>query len=157
MDYLQVGGKQTISEYRSQISMFAILAAPIFIGTDVRNITESALSVYLAPEILAIHQDSLGQPGLRIQQNVQKGFEIWVRRVRDNQSTCALMVFNRAATLQRIFVSFSTMPAYCFRPSTETFSLRDAWKMKTLGKFSKNGNVTVDLERHSCSVLVASL
>ena len=156
-DYLQVGGKQTIAEYRSQISMFAILAAPIFIGTDVRNITEEGLQVYLAKEILQVHQDSLGHPGVRIQQNTQKGYEIWVRRLRDNRSTCAWMVFNRAATGQHILVSFSTMPTYCFGPNTEEFSLRDAWEKKTLGTFSRNGHLTVNLDAHSCAVLIVSV
>jgi len=38
-DYLQVGnGGQTLTEYRAQMSMYAVLAAPLFIGSDVRCI-----------------------------------------------------------------------------------------------------------------------
>ena len=43
-DYIQVGGKQTNAEYKAQISMFAILAAPIFIGTDLRGIDDASLA-----------------------------------------------------------------------------------------------------------------
>ena len=55
-DYIQVGGKQTNAEYKAQISMFAILAAPIFIGTDLRGIDDASLAVYSSTEMLAIHQ-----------------------------------------------------------------------------------------------------
>ena len=103
-----------------------------------------------------MHQDPAGQPGHRIQQNVQKGYEIWSRRLSGHQSTCAFMVLNRAAKAQRVVLMFEHMPQDCFLGANE-FRLRDAWARKDLGNYSKNGTVSVDLESHSCAVLVTSV
>ena len=47
-DYLQIGnGGQSYTEYASQFSMFAMIAAPIFIGSDVRNMTAETLASYI--------------------------------------------------------------------------------------------------------------
>lgn len=144
--------------YRAQMSMFAVLAAPIFIGTDLRGIRPENLAVYLALEVLAIHQDSLGSPGHRISQDTASGSEVWVRPLRD-AGTCAFLLLNRARTSQQVRLSFAAVSAInlaCFSHDTEsepTVHLRDAWAQKDLGVF-KDG-YDAHLEGHSCTLIVA--
>jgi len=160
-DYLQVGGAQTLDEYRAQLSMMAVLAAPIFIGTDVRSIGQDELSVYLAPEVLRVHQDVLGQPGTRIEQDKGAEWEVWARSIHDAGS-CALMLLNRARQPQTIHVAFSavnaTMPNCFVRGSGAVghplrLRLRDAWAREDLGV--QEGHYSMALKSHSCALLVA--
>ena len=154
-DYIQVGGKQTYDEYRSQISMFAILAAPIFIGTDVRSISTIDLAVYLAPEILAIHQDPLGRPGHRIEHNTSRSYDVWSRELSSN-ATCALFVLNRAPSKQCVRLILANFDCLV-NSGTNKFILRDAWAKEDIkGVFTiDDGAISLSIETHACKLLVA--
>jgi len=63
-DMLEVGnGALTAIEKRTHFSMWAMMAAPLIIGTDLRIATEETLSILENREIIAIDQDSLGIQG----------------------------------------------------------------------------------------------
>ncbi|MCJ1250934.1 hypothetical protein MMC30_008162 [Trapelia coarctata] len=58
MDMLEVGnGGQTDDEYKTHFSMWALNSSPLIMGTDIRNLTASALSIYSNPAIIALNQD----------------------------------------------------------------------------------------------------
>merc|ERR1712086_1111110 len=76
-DYLQIGnGGQSAAEYRSQFAMYAILPAPMIVGTDLQSISADALSIYLSEEVIAINQDEAAIAGVRLWQ--KNGAEAWV-------------------------------------------------------------------------------
>lgn len=50
----------TTEEYRAHFSLWAILAAPLIIGADPRNLTPAALEIYSNAEVIAVDQDVLG-------------------------------------------------------------------------------------------------
>lgn len=50
-------------EGRSQFSLWCILGAPLFLGTDVRNMTAATLATLSNKEAVAINQDALGVQG----------------------------------------------------------------------------------------------
>ena len=43
---------------RTQFGMWSLLAAPLIMGNDLRNVTDEAKAVLLNEEIIAIDQDS---------------------------------------------------------------------------------------------------
>lgn len=58
MDMLEVGnGGQTDDEYKTHFSMWALNSSPLIMGTDIRNLTASALSIYSNPAVIALNQD----------------------------------------------------------------------------------------------------
>jgi len=58
MDMLEVGnGGQTDDEYKTHFSMWALNSSPLIMGTDIRNLTASALSIYSNPAAIALNQD----------------------------------------------------------------------------------------------------
>jgi len=64
---LQIGNAgQSFSEYKAQFMMWAIVAAPLTISTDLRTIDEENLATLLSREIIRVSQDSLGIQGQRI-------------------------------------------------------------------------------------------
>jgi alpha-galactosidase len=63
-DMLEVGnGDLSPIEKRTHMSLWAIMAAPLIIGTDLRVATRETLDILEQPEIIAIDQDALGKQG----------------------------------------------------------------------------------------------
>ena len=63
-DMLEVcHGSQTYTEYASQFSTWAILASPLILGNDIRNMTPECLAIVANTEVIAVNQDALGLRG----------------------------------------------------------------------------------------------
>jgi alpha-galactosidase len=66
-DMLEVGnGGMTADEYRSQMSLWAILAAPLLAGNDLTKMDETTKSILMNREVIAVDQDRLGIQGHRV-------------------------------------------------------------------------------------------
>ena len=64
---LEVGnGGMTDIEYRSHFSLWAILAAPLIAGNDLRNMRPEIHDILTNKEVIAVDQDSLGREGERV-------------------------------------------------------------------------------------------
>jgi alpha-galactosidase len=50
-------------EQRSNFALWAILKSPLMVGTDLRALSQVALDMLTAPEVLAVNQDKLGAAG----------------------------------------------------------------------------------------------
>lgn len=61
-------GNQDVTDLqgRAQFSMWAIVAAPMLLSSNVRNLTSYQLETYLNPEVIAVGQDPLGRAGQRL-------------------------------------------------------------------------------------------
>ncbi len=60
-DMLEVGnGGMTATEYRTHMSMWAMMAAPLIIGTDLRGASAETMDILTNSEIIAVDQDPLG-------------------------------------------------------------------------------------------------
>jgi alpha-galactosidase len=69
-DMLEIGnGGMTATEYRTHMSMWAMMSAPLIIGTDLRTIPEPYLAMLSNKEIIAIDQDPLGVQGAVVYDN----------------------------------------------------------------------------------------
>jgi len=63
-DMMEIGnGGMTATEYRTHFSMWAMMAAPLLIGTDLRTASQETLDILGNEEIIAIDQDRLGVQG----------------------------------------------------------------------------------------------
>ncbi|XP_050166495.1 alpha-galactosidase A isoform X1 [Myiozetetes cayanensis] len=61
----------------TQMAMWAIMAAPLFMSNDLRRISPEAKCLLQNREVIAINQDPLGRQGYRILKD--KTFELWER------------------------------------------------------------------------------
>jgi hypothetical protein len=60
-DMLEIGnGGMTTREYETHISMWAMMSAPLLIGTDLRKASADTLRILSNPAIIAVDQDRLG-------------------------------------------------------------------------------------------------
>ncbi|HEX6353180.1 NPCBM/NEW2 domain-containing protein [Actinophytocola sp.] len=63
-DMMEIGnGGMTATEYRTHMSMWAMMAAPLLIGTDLRTASPETLAILGNREIIAVDQDRLGVAG----------------------------------------------------------------------------------------------
>ena len=73
-DMLEVGnGGMTDTEYRSHFSLWAILAAPLIAGNDLRTMTPEIHDILTNKEVIAVDQDPLGREGERVTKNGEAG------------------------------------------------------------------------------------
>jgi alpha-galactosidase len=125
-DMLEVGnGGMNEDEYRTHMSLWAILAAPLIAGNDLTQMTPYTVAMLTNPEVISVDQDPLGKQGFRIAQ--EGPLEIWMKPMADGSKVVGL--FNRQRTSEQMTVKFSALGV---RKSTR---VRDLWLRKDLGTF----------------------
>jgi alpha-galactosidase len=122
-DMLEVGnGGMKPDEYRTHMSLWAILAAPLLAGNDLSTMTPETISLLTNRELLAIDQDRAGKQGDRFW--AEGPTEIWVRPLADGSKAVGL--FNRHHGPMDIRIDFQQLG---FSGSVR---LRDVWQAKDL-------------------------
>jgi alpha-galactosidase len=92
-DMLEVGnGGMSADEYRTHMSLWAILAAPLLAGNDLSKMDEATKSILMNKEVIAVDQDKLGRQGHRA--IVNGDFEVWEKPLAGGATAVAL--FNRS-------------------------------------------------------------
>ncbi|KAF7666556.1 hypothetical protein LDENG_00101500 [Lucifuga dentata] len=82
----------SMDQSRSQMAIWAILAAPLFMSNDLRTISSGARTILQNKMAIAINQDPLGIQGRRILKE-KSGIEVFLRPLSNNCS--ALVFFSR--------------------------------------------------------------
>jgi len=94
-DMLEVGnGGMNAEEYRTHMSLWAMLAAPLLAGNDLAKMTPETLSILTNREVVAIDQDALGRQGDRV--SAEGPLELWARPLANGDM--ALAMFNRGTS-----------------------------------------------------------
>jgi alpha-galactosidase len=126
-DMLEVGnGGMNEDEYRTHMSLWAILAAPLIAGNDLSKMTPYTIEMLTNREAIAVDQDPLGKPGFRVAQ--EGPFEIGMKPLADGGRAIAL--FNRQRTIESVSASF---PQIGIEGAAQ---VRDLWLKKDLGVFT---------------------
>jgi alpha-galactosidase len=80
-DMLEIGnGHMTNDEYRTHFSLWALTAAPLLAGNDIRNMTEETKAIILNSEVIAIDQDPLGKQASPTKSG---NLETWIKPLAD--------------------------------------------------------------------------
>jgi alpha-galactosidase len=91
-DLLEVGnGKMNNNEYKTQVSLWAIVAAPFIATNDLAHMTAQTKALLMNKEVIAIDQDRAGEEGNRLSE--EGPIEIWVRPLANGDE--AVGIFNR--------------------------------------------------------------
>lgn len=59
-------GKMTTAEQKAHFTMWCLIKAPLLLGMDLRNITQTGLEIITNKELIAWNQDKLGVQGHRV-------------------------------------------------------------------------------------------
>ncbi len=93
-DMLEVGnGHMTDAEYRTHMSLWAMAAAPLLAGNDIRSMTPATKAVLLNREVIAVDQDTLGKQATP---RKRADLQTWVKPLADG--SVAVAVVNLGAT-----------------------------------------------------------
>jgi alpha-galactosidase len=102
-DMLEVGnGGMSSDEYRTHMSLWSLLAAPLLAGNDIRNMTPETKAILLNSDVIAIDQDKSGIQGKRVWQSGEQ--EIWIRELSGGEHAVGL--FNRGASAEEMTVDW---------------------------------------------------
>lgn len=118
--------KQTFEEQKAQFSLWSIIAAPLILGNDVRNMTPEARIILLNKEVIAINQDKAGKQGIRIKSDDQ--MEIWVKQLHDDNK--AVVLFNKKESSAKLTVNFAEIDM------SQKVKVRDLWECSDNGVFT---------------------
>ena len=124
-DILQVGlrGLSPI-EGRTMFSMWAMMAAPLLAGNDLRRMDGRTRGTLLNREVIAIDQDPAGVQGLRV--SAKRGRDVWVRPL--SGGARAVLFVNRTGRIRY----FRASPQAIFAsPHTQRFRVRDVWRRRS--------------------------
>jgi alpha-galactosidase len=89
-DMLEIGnGGMSDTEYRTHMSLWSLLAAPLLAGNDLRDVTPGILEILTNKEVIAVDQDPLGKQGTRVSR--QGDAEVWASPARTPCATCGRM------------------------------------------------------------------
>ena len=134
-DMLEIGnGGMTDDEYRTHMSLWSILAAPLLAGNDLRNMTPTILEILTNREVIAVDQDKDGKQGRRIAKSGDQ--EVWVRPLSGGAQAVGL--FNRGGTPEKISVNWSDLGL-----KTAPAHARDLWGHSELKLDGTEYSVTV--------------
>jgi len=133
-DMLEVGnGGMKRDEYRTHMALWAILAAPLLAGNDLRSMSPETKELLMNSEVLAVDQDAKGVQGRRVWQ--EGPLEIWVKPLADGSQAVGL--FNRSESPTKMTLDLKSIGA----PASA--KLRDLLDQKDLGTIQNSFSADV--------------
>jgi len=136
------------AEYRSHFSLWCLLAAPLIIGCDVRNMNQTTRDILLNREAIAVNQDALGRQGYRIGKVGYAGemAEVWAKPLEDG--SIAVGLFNLGTMAGRLVsVAWESLGLHDRRPCL----VRDLWAHEEVGVFT--GGFTARVDSHDVALV----
>ena len=131
----------TPNEQYSYMSLWCLMASPLFFSGDMNRLDEFTLNVLCNAELIEVNQDPLGKQGYPVIEEEEK--EVWKKPMEDG--SVAVGLFNRGEMKQTIILDFSDieMKGRC--------KIRDLWRQKDLGVFAEKFETQVP--RHGVMML----
>lgn len=132
-DMLEIGnGGMNADQYRTQMSLWSMLAAPLLAGNDLSKMDQTTKSILMNTEVIAVDQDKLGIQGHRVGPP-----QIWEKPLSDGAKAVAIFNYvtdDEAEPLTIYFKEFGLSgPVHA----------RDLWAHKDLGILHNSYTVTV--------------
>jgi len=134
-DMLEVGNGMPGHQDRAHFSAWAMLAAPLIAGNDLRRMSKETVAILSNREVIAINQDKLGVQGFR--HAVRDGVEYWFKPLAGGD--WAFMALNRNTAPRRIsfdWAAESVRDELSKRDAafaTTRYGLHDLWAARAAG------------------------
>lgn len=141
-DYLGPGQGMSAAQFRTQFSMWAMLAAPLMVSAKLQSLSPASLATLRNREAIAIDQDPAGIQGVLV--SAEGEGEVWVKPLSDGSRAVALL--NRGKTP----ITLSTSASAVGLPSAPRYSVRDIWAHRTS---STAGAISATVPRDSTVLL----
>jgi alpha-galactosidase len=144
-DMLEVGnGGMNAEEYRTHMTLWVILAAPLLAGNDLTKMSPATEALLMNKEVIAVDQDRLGKQGDRVW--AEGPSEIWTKPLSGGATAVAL--FNRSEHTESITLDLRKIGL------DGNAKLHDLWAHKDVQ--AVDGKYTVLVWGHNAVLLKAS-
>ncbi|MGY3091333.1 alpha-galactosidase [Hymenobacter sp. UYAg731] len=144
-DMLEVGNGMVANEDRAHFTMWAMLAAPLITGNDVRAMKPATVAILTDKEAVAVNQDQLGVQGFRYA--AQDSLETWLKPLAGGK--WAVTFLNRAKRPRPVRFDWQATPVVDelskaeLKAATTTYKVRNVWAKKDVGTTKKPFMATV--------------
>ena len=110
-----------------------MLAAPLIVNLDVRNMNEATKNILLNKEMIAINQDPLGKQGYKFMD--EGDFEVWVKELSNEE--IAICFLNRSSDeIKKKFDLQSVVQHFNFQ--SNSYSTMNVWDKNSKQKKQPN-------------------
>lgn len=134
-DMMEVGNGMSAAEDRAHFSLWAMLAAPLIAGNDLRSMSRETRDILTNREVVAVNQDALGVQGFR--HLSEGGLEVWLKPLqRGDWAVCFL---NRGEEPKRVEFDWKKHAVSDGLSKTEfdakkaRYRVRDLWLRRDAG------------------------
>ena len=140
-DMLEVGNEivvdgitysMTPSEERAHFTLWCMMAAPLILGNDLRDISEETLAIIKNRALIAVDQDPLGIQGLRLKKDGD--LQYWFKPLKDGDwAFCVLNAGEEAAKLTLDWSALEVDDTFSGRKTDfagTAYMAQDLWKAK---------------------------
>lgn len=140
-DMLEVGrGGMTDTEMRSHFALWAIMAAPLMAGNDLRSADSATLTILRNQHLIAINQDSLALQAVQVSNDQTR--RVLAKRLSNGDVAVAL--FNQGSSTTTVSTT-----AAAVGKTGNSFSLLDAWTNATT---TTSGTISANVPAHGTVV-----
>jgi len=150
-DMLEVGnGRLTDNQNLAHFSLWCMMAAPLVLGNDLRNISQKVLSIVTNRDMIAIDQDSLAKPCKRIRRG---RVDVLVRPLAGGKA--AVCLFNRAKHPVKYNLNLrkALSDTYLDFVKRSPYEIKDVWEDEV---FASGGIVSATIDRECVKVYIVS-
>jgi alpha-galactosidase len=140
-DMMEVGnGGMTDTEMRSHFALWAMLAAPLIAGNDLRSMSAATQTILKNQNLIAVNQDRLGLQATQVSFDGTR--RVLAKRLANGDVAVAL--FNQGGSTTTISTSAAAVGL-----SGSAFTVRDAW---TGAVSSTSGAISASVPSHGTAV-----
>ncbi|MGI8414727.1 MAG: NPCBM/NEW2 domain-containing protein [Nakamurella sp.] len=141
-DMLEVGnGGMTDTEYKTHFGLWAEMAAPLLIGTDLRTATPATMAILTNKNLIAIDQDKLGVQGQVIAQG--NGTMVFNKPLANGDRAVALYNSGDASA------TITTTAAQVGLKKAKAYALKDVWTGATI---ETAGTISASVPAHGTMI-----
>ena len=140
-DMMEVGrGGMSDTEMRTHFAMWAMMAAPLIAGNDVRSMSSATQTILKNANLVAVDQDALGVQATQVSNDGTR--RVLAKRLANGDVAVAL--FNQGSTTTTVSTTASAIGL-----SGTSFSVRDLWSNATQ---TSTGAISASVASHAAVI-----
>ncbi|MBC7946759.1 MAG: glycoside hydrolase family 27 protein [Chitinophagaceae bacterium] len=137
-DMMEVGNGMSEGEDRAHFSLWAMQAAPLIAGNDLRSMSKKTLDILTNKDVIAVDQDPLGIQGFSA--GIRDSVETWFKPLTGGD--WALCFLNRSSSPKALVADWAkmglndTVSSARFDPIATNYRMRNLWTGRAAGATS---------------------
>lgn len=143
-DMLECGNGMTNNEDRAHFTMWCMMASPLILGNDIRNMSAETKAIITNKDMIAINQDTLGVQGLHYCS--EQGIDFWFKPLANGD--WAMTILNPTKSDVNYALNWQKFNLYDEQVSKKStdfdkivYKVCNIWKNKMEGKTNKKSKI----------------